>query len=460
MVESTLSTRLARLIRARPAGVGDLQLAERHVRDWLGAMAAGGATSAGRVLRSYAGERTDVEGRVFLAAALSHITETDDLHRGSVTHPGCVVVPTAWLLGSELGRRGHAVLHAVLAGYEAVLRIGEALGPGHYRVFHNTATAGVFGAAAAAAQLLGLDEERWVWAFGSAGTQAAGLWQFNQDATMSKHLHAGHAAEAGLRSALLAKGGFTGPGAILEGEKGFFRGLCPDPIPERVLAPAPGWKLQETSFKPYPSCRHTHAAIDAALEIRDRMLQAGDSPKAIAQLRIETYPAALRFTDNPAPVSTYAAKFSIQFCVATALVQGRPTLGAFDGEHLADASVRDPAARASVAVRDAFAEAYPAHWRSAVEVVTEAGRTYLAERDGARGDPEWPMMDQELDDKARDLLAYGTMTPAASELMLRACRQLVEDGPLPPLPWVAGALPPAAFLKTLRRWARDATSSV
>jgi len=70
------------------------------------------------------------------------------------------------------------------------------------------------------------------------------------------------------------------------------------------------------------------------------------------------------------------------------------------------------------------------------------------------------MMDQELDDKARDLLAYGTMTPAASELMLRACRQLVEDGPLPPLPWVAGALPPAAFLKTLRRWARDATSSV
>lgn len=446
MVEPSLSARLARLIRDKPAVLGDLRVAQRHVRDWVGSMAAGGAAPAGRILRTYAGDRRDIESRVFLAAALSHVTETDDLHRSSVTHPGCVVVPTAWLLASELGLGGRAVLHAVLVGYEAMLRIGEALGPGHYRVFHNTATAGVFGAAAAAAQLLGLDDEGWVWAFGNAGTQAAGLWQFNEDGTMSKHLHAGHAAEAGLRSALMAKHGFTGPGAILEGERGFFRGLCPDPDPERVLAPAAGWKLPETSFKPYPSCRHTHAAIDAALEIRDLMLQAEEPPASIVEVRIATYPVALRYTDNPAPASTYAAKFSIQFCVATALVHGRPTLAAFEGDHLADSAVRDLTARASVTERRDFAESYPAHWRSAVDVVTDAGSTYSAERHGARGDPECPMSDEELDEKARDLLAYGNTSPAAAELLLRACRKLVEDGPLPPLPWVAGADPPEEFV--------------
>ncbi|MEX0912361.1 MAG: MmgE/PrpD family protein, partial [Gemmatimonadota bacterium] len=332
----TLTARLTELVRDRPAAAHDLVQAERYLRDWIGSLAAGGATPAGAILRDYARDRTDLEGRVFLAAALSHITESDDLHRGSITHPGCVVVPTALLLGRRNGADGRRILHAVLVGYEVMLRVGEALGPGHYEVFHNTATAGVFGSAAAAAHLLELDESGWISALGNAGTQAAGLWQFNQDATMSKHLHAGHAAQAGLRAALLAGHGFTGPAAILEGEKGFFRGFCPDPAPGRVLAPATNWKLAETSFKPYPSCRHTHPAIDAALDIRRRIRSPADAVERITSVRIWTYPAALRLTDNPAPSSSYAAKFSIQFCVATALVHGAPGLAAFEGNRLSD----------------------------------------------------------------------------------------------------------------------------
>ncbi|TVR57463.1 MAG: MmgE/PrpD family protein [Gemmatimonadales bacterium] len=326
---SSLTRSLTRAIRELPVTAQDRRGAERMVRDWVGSRLAGETDPVGRRLTASEGRSPDLPGRVFLAAAHAHVTETDDLHRASVTHPGCVVISTAWEMASTLGKGGHALLEAVLAGYEVMLRVGEALGPGHYRLFHNTATAGVFGAAAAAAHLLELEEDPWVWALGNAGTQAAGLWQFNEEGAMTKPLHAGHAAAAGLRAALLARQGFTGPEAILEGKKGLFRALCSDPYPDRVLAPAPAWKLHETSLKPYPCCRHTHAAIDAALVLRDRLEEeTAGVPLAerIAGIRVRTYPAALDVTDRPRPGNPQEARFSLQFAVAAALLDRRPGL--------------------------------------------------------------------------------------------------------------------------------------
>ena len=389
----SLSRALVRLIRGRPVEPDDLGRAERYVRDWLGCTVAGRATAPGASLTAYGGARQDLEGRVFLAAALSHITETDDLHRSSVTHPGCVVIPTALLLTRETGGTGAQALGAVLAGYEAVLRVGEALGEEHYRIFHNTATAGVFGSAAAACAVLDLDEDAWVWALGNAGTQASGLWQFSEDASMSKHLHAGSAATAGLRAALLAARGFTGPSEILEGRKGFFRALCPDPVPEAITAEAPGWKLPETSMKPYPCCRHTHPAVDAALELR-RSLRGpveGDlTPDRVASIEIRTYPAALDLTDRPRPTTPYAATFE---------------------------------------------KAYPARWGAEVVMTLTDGCTLRAIRPDAAGDPERPLDDDTLDHKALELLRYGGIDTSAASELLEACRGLPmaeEVFPLPP----------------------------
>jgi 2-methylcitrate dehydratase PrpD len=284
----------------------------------------------------------------------------------------------------------------------------------------------VFGAAAAAASLLDLDESGWVWALGNAGTQASGLWQFSEDATMSKHLHAGHAAEAGLRAALLAREGFTGPAAILEGEKGFFRGFCPDPQPDRVLAPSNGWKLAETSLKPYPSCRHTHPAIDAALEIREN--QGEYDVSRAAEIQIASYPVALRITDNSAPASSYAARFSIQFCVATALAHGSPGLHAFAEENLSsgDSVVHRLMDRTRVRVDPDLASAYPARWGAAVEVVWPDGRRQGARREVATGDPEDPLSEAELTAKVRDLFAYGGVLQEDAEELLGWCGGLVE----------------------------------
>jgi len=157
-------------------------------------------------------------------------------------------------------------LDAIVIGYEATIRIGRAVGTGHYAFWHNTATCGPFGAAAAACHLLEGSDLRS--ALGLAGTQAAGLWQTRHEPdSMAKQLHAGHAAHAGVLAAILSKQGFQGPRSILEGEQGFFAAMCPGADPEDVLVnPDSEWLLHETSLKPYPACRHAHPAIDAALK--------------------------------------------------------------------------------------------------------------------------------------------------------------------------------------------------
>jgi 2-methylcitrate dehydratase PrpD len=435
----SLSRALVRLIRGQPTQPHDLEAAERYVRDWLGCHVAGRATSAGAALTSYGQGTVDLEGRVFLAAALSHITETDDLHRGSVTHPGCVVIPTALLLTRDREGTGAQALRAVLAGYEAILRVGESLGEEHYKTFHNTATAGVFGSAAAACSVLDLDEDAWVWAMGNAGTQASGLWQFNEDATMSKHLHAGHAAAAGVRAALLAARGFTGPSEILEGAKGFFRAFCPDPVPDAITREVIGWKLPETSMKPYPCCRHTHPAIDAALEIRDSL---GGGPGGdltadhIASVRILTYPAALDVTNRPRPTTPYAAKFSMQYCVARSLASGPPDLTSFEPNELTSDVLREWMRKTTVEVDPRYEAAYPSHWGAEVVTTGVDGTLHRASRKDAVGDPERPLDNSALNQKVLGLLDYGGVEgPTASDL-LKECQALAEAAQvfsLPPL---------------------------
>ncbi len=404
----SITRELYRILQACHPQEEDANKTRAFALDWLGCLAAGRQTEQGKILqtwsRKWAG--TDLEQQVFLMAALSHITETDDLHRGSVTHPACVAFPAAWHLCRRLKKPLGDFLTASLHGYEVMCRIGEAVGPEHYKIFHNTATAGVFGSAAASAKLLDLSEDPFVWALGNAGTQAAGLWQFNEDATMSKHLHAGQAAAAGLKAALLAAEGFTGPAQILEGKKGFFAGLCPNPKPDAVTTTSDGWKLAETSIKPYPSCRHTHPAIDASLNIREELKSNGIEPNQIESVKVSTYETALRVTDNPAPESTYAAKFSLQYCVALALKIGFPGLHHFEGQLLENMLNSDLLQKTKLSVGSSYDEAYPKHW-GAVLTIHAGGKTFKSDVTSAKGDPENPLSEKELLQKFYELMEYG-----------------------------------------------------
>src|SRR5437764_9244079 len=175
-------------------------------------------------------------------------------------HAGAAVISAALAVAEREHAAGQAFLLAVTLGYDAALRIGEAVNPSHYRFWHPTGTAATFGAAVAAGSLLRLDAEGLQHALGSAGTQAAGLWEFNADGTMSKHLHPGKAAFNGVLSADLAKAGFTGAGRILEGERGFVRAMSSATDFTRITEGlGSSWKISENCYKVWSCCGHTHS---------------------------------------------------------------------------------------------------------------------------------------------------------------------------------------------------------
>jgi 2-methylcitrate dehydratase PrpD len=293
-----------------------------------------------------------------------------------------------------------------------------AVGKEHYRIWHNTSTCGPFGSAMAAADLLGLDEEQAVWALGNAGTQSSGLWEFLAAGAMSKHLHTARGAESGLLAELLAREGFTGSNRILEGEKGFFAGLCPDPHPEAITAdPGRPWQLTNTSMKPWPCCRHTHPLIDAAIELHGKLGGA-----EIRKVTVGAYRAALDVCDRPRPQDPYSAKFSLQHCAAIALTDGKVVQSSFDTA--ARQRVAPQTELVEVGPDPAVDEAYPKAWGVRLAVEAADGRALEASRRHAKGDPENPVTAAELSEKALMLLVEGGMREDRARGLIDTVRDL------------------------------------
>lgn len=450
---ASLTEGLVWLLR-RPVAADDRARAALHVLDWIGCAMIGAAEPAGVILRRTgpslgAGPCHAIGVAVGLAApaaafvngGFGNILEMDDIHRTSILHPGPVVVPAALAVAEARGADTGAFLDAVVRGYEAVIRIGRSVGPGHYANWHNTSTCGPFGAAAAAGDLLGLDDAAMVWALGNAGTQASGPWRCRHEPVMSKQLHTARAAHAGLVSAELAAAGFTGPAFILEGTNGFYDAMAPDAEPDAVLAgPEAGWLVHETSFKPWPACRHAHAAIDAALLLREKRVR----PEDVAALGIETYGDAARFCDRPAPTTVIEAKFSLQHAVAVTLADGPPPLEAFAPAAIARPEIAALREKAWVNVTPRYDAAYPRHYGSGVVATLAGGERVEAHVPDALGDPENPVDAARVEEKARTLMAAGGLDNAAVEAIVGAAQALAGGGPL------------AALLVALKRTADKA----
>jgi 2-methylcitrate dehydratase PrpD len=419
----SLTQQLVTLIRGKPIADDDRRRAALFVLDTAANALGARHNAQGLILRKWAASQGGDAGRqALLLGGLSHILEMDDLHAASVTHPGCVVVPAALALGARHGCSGRMVLDAVLQGYEAVTRVGMAVGPAHYRVWHSTATCGPFGAAMAAASLLGLDDAQAMHALGNAGTQSSGLWQFIETGAMSKHLHAGRAAEAGVMAAELAALGFTGPPRILEGAKGLFAGACPDPDPSAVTRdPGAPWQLHATSMKPWPSCRHTHPAIDAALELHGNL--GGAVPRAV---EVATYKAALDVCNRPEPANEYGAKFSLQHCVALALTDGKVGFESFDAA--ARARLAPLGKHIELRASEPYLSAYPKAWGARIAVRMPDGREAIAERNSCKGDPDRPLSNDEIVAKADLLLAHGGIEGATARRIIDGILALAGGG--------------------------------
>ena len=373
------------------------------------AQAMGPADGASEVLISRAGSTPMFAAMV--NAAASHLAEQDDVHNGSVFHPGAVVFAPVLALAQAIGASGRELLAAAVAGYEVGIRVGEFLGRSHYKTFHTTGTAGTLAAAAAAGRLLQLTPGQMLHAFGSAGTQAAGLWEFLRDAADSKQLHAAKAASDGLMAAWLARDGFTGAQRILEGAQGMAAGMSSDADPARLTDRlGQRWALAETSFKFHASCRHTHPAADALLGLmRAEHLGAEQIARVTAHVHQGAIDVLGAVVD---PQTVHQAKFSIGTVLGLIGVFGAAGVMEFD------ASFRDPRVQAFSAkvgmVLDVDVDAaYPRRWIGKVTVHTTDGRELHGRVDEPKGDPGNTLSRAEIESKALRLAHYsGAATEA------------------------------------------------
>lgn len=348
-------------------------------------------------------------------AAASHVVEQDDVHNGSVFHPATVVFSPALAVAQALGASGEEFLVACVAGYEVGIRVGEFLGRSHYRIFHTTGTAGSVAAAATVGRLLKLTPEQMNHAFGSAGTQAAGLWEFLRDAADSKQLHTAHAAGTGLMSAYLAKQGFTGAKCILEGTQGMAAGMSTD-ADVRKLTDGLGqrWATVETSFKYHASCRHTHPAADALLQVvKSHQLKLSDIAKVVTHVHQGAIDVLGPVVD---PSTVHQSKFSMGTVLALVAQYEHAGLAEFDA-HFRDAAIMSLRDKVEMLLDEEVDTAYPQRWIGKVTVTTTDGRVLQGRVDEPKGDPGNTLSREEIESKAIRLATY---IHSATEAEMRA----------------------------------------
>ncbi|MGE8685875.1 MAG: MmgE/PrpD family protein [Achromobacter sp.] len=406
-----------------------LRRAEDLLLDCLASILAGASARAVQAIEHYAAAMGPADGAsevlitrrrttaLFAAmvnAAAAHVVEQDDVHNGSVFHPAAVVFPPALAVAQALGRSGRDLLVAAVAGYEVGIRVGEYLGRSHYKIFHTTGTAGTLAAAVTTGRLLNLSPEAMLNALGSAGTQAAGLWEFLRDAADSKQLHTAKAAADGITAAYLAQDGFTGARHILEGPQGMAAGMSTDADPSRLCDRlGERWALIETSFKFHASCRHTHPAADALQQaLRENGLTEADIERVVAHVHQGAIDV-LGPVVNPQTV--HQSKFSMGTVLALIARQGRAGLAEFDAG-LDDPGVAAFRGKVEMELDPEVDAAYPQRWIGKVTVHTRDGRKLHSRVDEPKGDPGNTLSRPEIEDKT---LSLGRYAGAATEQELR-----------------------------------------
>lgn len=362
-------------------------------------------------------QRLDVLHAAWVNGITSHVFDFDDTHLRTVIHPSPPIAPGLLALAEDVRITGERFIQAFVLGVDVACRIGNAVCPAHYNLgWHSTATAGVFGAAAAVGKVLGLTETQMCWAFGLAGTQASGLRE-NLN-TMGKFLHPGHAVRDGMTAAFLAQYNFTASKRILEAPRGFGHVLSPERNFDEVTSDlGKRYEILINTYKPYPCGVVLHPAIDGCLQlIKEHGFTHGD----VAGVALKVNFLVHEVTGKKHPQIGVDGKFSIYHCVAVSFIDGHV------GERqFTDARVRDPAVvalsdRVSATV-DAAVAADAVH----IEVKLKDGRKLTKHVEHALGSLKRPLTDAQLEDKFRDLAA-DVMPPKQTEKLIKLCWRLPE----------------------------------
>ncbi|MCW5576112.1 MAG: MmgE/PrpD family protein [Burkholderiales bacterium] len=368
-------------------------------------------------------ERMDILNAALVNGISSHVLDFDDTQAEAI-HPSSPVFPALLALAEWRGFSGAELAHAFVLGVEVECRVGRSVFPQHYDAgWHITGTAGIFGAAAAAGKLLGLDARQMAWALGMAATQSAGLREMF--GSMCKCLHPGRAAQNGLHAALLAREGFTSSEQGLEAKRGFGHVLSSRFDPSAI---ADGWgaryELSSNMYKPFACGLVAHGVIDGCIQLRDEhALRAG----LIEQIDLKVAPLVLELMGKTAPRTGLEGKFSVFHAAAVALVHGAGGEAQFSDAAVLETEVAALRGRVRAAIDDSLL------WTQAhVAIRLRDGRTLERHVAHPLGSLERPMSDADLEQKFHALTG-GVLAAPERERLARLC-------------WALTALPDAGVI--------------
>lgn len=437
----TLTERLAEYVLARTQeqiGPEIWARAKKFFMDGLGCAVAGADEDAVRIVResrrivsghptatliASKGEKTDAESAAMINGTAVHVHDFDDGTTAMRGHPTCVVLPAVLACAEENNASGKQVLEAYIAGIEICGLLGRGLNPAHYtRGWHNTSTIGIFGATAAAGKLMNLDQRQMVSAFGIAASESSGLK--GNFGTMCKPFHAGRAAAKGILSARLAKLGFESSPTILEEGHGNFPevttgGMDRAKIIELLATEPSCFLIPGLDFKVYPSCGASHNGIDAIMELKkEQNLQ----PEDVRHIRCRVQPVTRDLLRYERPATPLQGKFSLQYCLALALLQPQITLDDFEGSHIADPHLLNLMEKIEVVTDDSIAEgAYfrkDFRWDIIVEVETVSGDVLVKRVEYAQGDPHLTAAPGIMEEKFINCTRRVINAPQAREVIM------------------------------------------
>jgi 2-methylcitrate dehydratase PrpD len=409
--------------------VAGLCVAARN-HDYVAA-ARGSAASEGRATAiGHAGAFGPYDAALINGTA-AHGEDYDDTFEGGPVHAGAVIVPAVLAAAEHRGLSGGAVVKGIAVGVELMCRMSLVAPQATHRAcFHPTAIFGAPAAGAGVAAALGLPPEKIANAIGIAGSLASGIIEYLADGSWTKRLHAGAAAQSGIRAGLLAEGGFTGPATVLEGQHGFYKAFAPSKTPD--FAPllnrlGTEWVLETVAFKPYACGTMAQPFIDCAIELARSGVRADD----IASMVCETAEGYVHRLWEPlalkhAPPNGYAAKFSIPYCIAAGFIDGKAGFEQFTNARVADSAVRALAAKVSYVINPN--DPYPNNFTGHIRATLTDGSVREVRKPHMRGGAREPLSEADIMAKFTDNARFGGFSRAQSAALAEALDKIAAGG--------------------------------
>jgi 2-methylcitrate dehydratase PrpD len=411
-----------------------LIVAARHtdyVRATLASAGAGECTAIGH------GASVSVLDAALVNGTAAHGEDFDDTFEGGPVHAGAVIVPAVLAAAEQRGIDGRGAMTGIAVGAELICRMSLVAPQAIHRAgFHPTAVIGAPAAAAAVAATLGLSARQCAHALGIAASLSSGIIEYLADGSWTKRLHAGAAAQSGIRAALLAEGGFKGPGTVFEGMHGFYRAFAPSLAPDFApLLDALGtrWIMPQIAFKPYACGTMTQPFIDCAIEAAAELAARGRSPEQIEAIVCRVGEGTVHRLWEPlalkqAPPNGYAGKFSTPYCIAVGLIEKHAGLEQFTDERVHDPRLRALASRVGYQVDPG--NPYPRRFTGHLKLTLDDGTVIEVEKPHMRGGVDEPLSEAEIGAKFADNVRFGGGSDALAAKILAGLRAIADGGPI------------------------------